>query len=60
MASIEIHCLNGQCKSEDVDLNKSIETRSDLVEHHFACNECKTTFVIMTEIMDVKVPKEIS
>ena len=59
MASIEVHCINGQCKSEDVDLKKSIQTRGDLVEHRFACNDCKTTFVIMTEIMDVKVPGEI-
>ena len=60
MASIEIHCINGQCQSENVDLHKSIETRSDLVEHSFTCNECKTTFVIMTEIMDVKIPKGIT
>jgi len=60
MASIEIHCVNGQCKSEDVDLTQSIQTRGDLVEHHFSCNDCKTTFVIVTEIMDVKVPKDVS
>ena len=59
MASIEIHCINGQCKSEEVALTQSIETRSDLNEHHFLCNDCDTTFVIMTEIMDVKVPEEI-
>lgn len=59
MASIEVHCINGPCQSEDVDLTKSIETRSDLVEHRFSCNDCNTTFVIMTEIMDVKVPGEI-
>ncbi len=58
MASLEITCVNGECRSEDVELLKSNETRSDLVEHRFSCNDCKTTFAIMTEIMDVKVPKD--
>ncbi len=56
MASIEIHCINGQCMSEDVELTNSVSTREDLNEHSFCCNDCNTTFVIMTEIMDVKVP----
>ena len=59
MASIEIHCINGQCVSENLDHTNSIQTREDLVEHSFYCLDCKTTFVIMTEIMDVKVPEEM-